>query len=200
MTRVKICGITNLADAQAAVEAGADALGLVLAPSPRRIEFNLARTIVAALSPHVVFVGVFRDAPIEEVNRTADHARLDGVQLHGDESPDYCAKINRCVIKRFAINESLCERLRSYQVFASLLDPGAGSGQTFSWQQAIDLPYRIIVAGGLTPQNVAEPVQLLRPFSVDVTSGVEASPGRKDHVKMRDFIRAVREADAGHRA
>jgi phosphoribosylanthranilate isomerase len=200
MTRVKICGITNLADAQAAVEAGADALGLVFAPSPRRIESDLARTIVAALRARIVFVGVSRDAPIEEVNRIADQVGLDGVQLHGEESPEYCAKVNRCAIKRFGIDESLRERLSSYRVFASLLDPGAGSGQTFSWQQAMDLPHRIIVAGGLTPQNVAKPVRLLCPFGVDVASGVELSPGRKDHVKLRDFIRAVREADAGRHA
>jgi phosphoribosylanthranilate isomerase len=200
MTRVKICGITNLPDAHAAVEAGADALGLVFAPSPRRIEIELARTIVAALCARIVFVGVFRDAPIEEVNRIADQVGLDGVQLHGEESPEYCANVNRCAIKRFEIDESLRERLPSYRVFASLLDPGAGSGQTFSWDQAMGLPHRIIVAGGLTPQNVAEPVRLLGPFGVDVASGVETSPGRKDHVKMRDFIRAVREADAGRNA
>jgi phosphoribosylanthranilate isomerase len=200
MTRVKICGITNLADAQAAVEAGADALGLVFAPSPRQIEIDLARSIVAVLSPRTVFVGVFRDAPIEEVNRISNQVGFDGVQLHGDESPEYCAKLNRCAIKRFRIDDSLRERLPSYRVFASLLDPGAGSGQTFSWQQAMDLPHRIIVAGGLTPQNVAEPVRLLCPFGVDVASGVELSPGRKDHDKIRAFIRAVREADAGRNA
>lgn len=200
MTRVKICGITNLADAQAAVEAGADALGLVFAPSPRRIDADLARSIVAALSPRAVFVGVFRDAPIEEVHRMADQVGFDGVQLHGEESPEYCVKVNRCAIKRFEIDESLRERLPSYRVFASLLDPGAGSGQAFPWEHAMGLPHRIIVSGGLTPQNVAEPIRLLRPFGVDVASGVEALPGRKDHVKVREFIRAVREADAGRNA
>jgi phosphoribosylanthranilate isomerase len=200
VTRVKICGITNLADAQAAVEGGADALGLVFAPSPRRIEIETARAIVAVLSPKTVFVGVFRDAPLEEVKSVANQVGLDVVQLHGDESPEYCAEVNRCVIKRFAVDERLRERLRRYCVFASLLDPGAGSGQTFRWEQAVGLDRRIIVAGGLTPDNVAEPVRLLRPFAVDVASGVESSPGRKDREKIRAFIRVVREADAGRNA
>ena len=201
MTRVKICGITTLADARAAVEAGADALGLVFAESPRRIEIDMARAIISALARNCVFIGVFRDAPMDFVNRTAELVGLDAVQLHGDESPQYCAAVNRCVIKRFGIGDrNLSAQMQPYRVFASLLDPGGGSGQTFRWEQANGLPYRIIVAGGLTPDNVAEPVRLLRPFGVDVASGVESSPGQKDHQKIRAFIQSVREADAGNHA
>jgi phosphoribosylanthranilate isomerase len=198
MTRVKICGITNLADAEAAVAAGANALGLVFAESPRQIAIERARDIVAALSRAVVFVGVFRDAPLDEVNRIADQVSLDGVQLHGSESPEYCAAINRCIIKRFAINNMVAE-IGRYRVFASLVDPGAGGGEVFDWNQATGLPQRIIVAGGLTPDNVAEPIRLLHPFGVDVASGVESSPGCKDRTKLAAFIQAVRGAD-GDRA
>jgi phosphoribosylanthranilate isomerase len=197
MTRVKICGIKNLADARAAVEAGADALGLVFAHSPRRIEVEAARAIVAALAREMVFVGVFRDAPLDEVNRIAEQVGLDCLQLHGHESPEYCAAANRCAIKRFAIGDGdLSAEIQRYRAFASLLDPGAGDGQTFDWKQAAGLRHRIIVAGGLTPKNVAEPIRLLRPFGVDVASGVEIEPGRKDHRKMKAFIQAVRRADA----
>lgn len=197
MTRVKICGITNLADARAAVDAGADAIGLVFADSPRRIDAEMARSIVAELSPATVFVGVFRDALLDVVNRVADQVGLDCVQLHGTESPEFCTMVNRCVIKRFRIDcDNLASEIPRYRTFASLLDPGAGDGRTFDWNQAAELPYRIIVAGGLKPANVAEPIRLLRPFGVDVASGVEGSPGQKDHQKMTAFIQAVRRADA----
>jgi phosphoribosylanthranilate isomerase len=197
MTRIKICGITNLANAQAAVDAGADALGLVFADSPRRIDVENARAIVAELSPAIVFVGVFRDAPLEQINRVADRVGLDCVQLHGSESPEFCSAVKRCVIKRFKIGgDSLSSEIPHYRTFASLLDPGAGDGQTFDWNRAAGLPHRIIVAGGLKSENVAEPIRLLRPFGVDVASGVETSPGQKDHQKMTAFIQAVRRADA----
>jgi phosphoribosylanthranilate isomerase len=197
MTRVKICGITNLADARAAVEAGADAIGLVFADSPRQIDAATARAIVADLSRATIFVGVFRDTPLDVVNRVANQVGLDCVQLHGSESPEFCALVNRCVIKRFKIGgDNLASESPRYRTFASLLDPGAGDGRTFDWNWAAGLPHRIIVAGGLTPENVAEPIRLLRPFGVDVASGVESSPGRKDHQKMAAFIQAVRTADA----
>jgi phosphoribosylanthranilate isomerase len=197
MTRVKICGITNLTDATAAVDAGADALGLVFAKSPRRCDPEMARAIAQELSPRALFVGVFRDAPMDEVRRMADRVGLDAVQLHGDESPEYCAELGLCAIKRFAVGDGFREQMQTYRVFAALLDPGAGSGEIFRWEQASGLPRRIIIAGGLTPENVAEPVRLLRPFAVDVASGVETAPGRKDHEKVRAFIQAVRDADAG---
>lgn len=197
MTRVKICGITNLADARAAVDAGADAIGLVFADSPRQIDLEPARALTAELSRAVVFVGVFRDAPLEQVNRVADQVGFDCVQLHGSESPDFCTAVNRCVIKRFNFESGhFASEISRYRIFGSLLDPGAGDGRTFDWQRAVGLRHRIIVAGGLTPENVAEPIRLLRPFGVDVASGVERSPGQKDHQKMTAFIQAVRRADA----
>jgi phosphoribosylanthranilate isomerase len=197
MTRVKICGVTNLADARAAVDAGADGIGLVFADSPRRIEAEVAHSIVAELSPAAIFVGVFRDASLDVVNSVAKKVGLDCVQLHGSESPEFCAAVNHCVIKRFQIGgQNLALEIPCYRTFASLLDPGAGDGRTFDWQRAAGLPHRIIVAGGLTPENVAEPIKLLRPFGVDVASGVETAPGRKDRRKMIAFIQAVRRADA----
>jgi phosphoribosylanthranilate isomerase len=197
MTRVKICGITNRADAQAAAEAGADAIGLVFADSPRQIDAEKARAIVAKLSPATVFIGVFRDAPLDVVNRVANQVGLDCVQLHGSESPEFSAIVNRCVIKRFNIGDNnLASEIPRFRTFASLLDPGAGDGRAFDWKRAARLPHRIIVAGGLKPENVAEPIRLLRPFGVDVASGVESSPGRKDYQKMKAFIEAVRRADA----
>jgi len=197
MTRVKICGVTNIADARAAVDAGADAIGLVFADSPRRIDIETACSIVTELSPTTIVVGVFRDAPLDEVNRVANQVGLDCVQLHGSESPEFCAAANRRVIKRFQIGgHDLASEIPRYRTFASLLDPGAGDGRTFDWQRAAGLPHRIVVAGGLTPENVGEPIRLLRPFGVDVASGVESSPGRKDRQKMTAFIQAARRADA----
>lgn len=197
MTRVKICGITSLADARAAVEYGADALGLVFADSPRSIDPETARAIVREFSRNVVFVGVFRDAPLDDVNRIAVRVGLDCVQLHGLESPEYCETLKRCTIKRFAVgDDDLSAAIHQFRVFAALLDPGAGSGRPFDWARAMGLPHRIIVAGGLTPENVAAPIRLLRPFGVDVASGVESSPSRKDQSKLRAFIQAVRCADA----
>ena len=170
---------------------------MVFADSPRRIDIETARSIVTELSPATIFVGVFRDAPLDEVNRVADQVGLDCVQLHGSESPEFCAAVNRCVIKRFQIGgHDLASEIPRYRTFASLLDPGAGDGRTFDWQRAAGLPHRIVVAGGLTPENVGEPIRLLRPFGVDVASGVESSPGRKDRQKMTAFIQAVRRADA----
>jgi phosphoribosylanthranilate isomerase len=126
---------------------------------------------------------------------------LDAVQLHGEESPEYCRRLPCKVIKRFDTLENdqpatLRERMRQYPVAAYLLDPGAGSGRTFDWKTAHGLPEPLIVSGGLTPENVGEPIRLLRPFAVDVSSGVESDPGRKAPEKVQAFIQAVRSADA----
>ncbi len=199
MTYVKICGITNGEDARAAVEAGADALGFVFAPSPRRIAPAAAYEIVGAVRARTLTVGVFRDAPLDDVRRTAGALGLDCVQLHGDEPPDYCASLGRPVLKRIAVGEDdsparIRERMSHYRVFACLLDPGAGDGQAFRWELAAGLDGRIVLAGGLTPQNVSAAVRQLRPIGVDVSSGVERAPGRKDPDLMRAFVVAVRDA------
>lgn len=199
-TRVKICGITNLADALAAVEAGADALGLIFADSPRRVSPSAAQKIVAALPPWVSAVGVFVDAEPEDVVRIAASVQLDAVQLHGAESPQYCRRISGKVIKRFNIaegdgHEDLRRRIAQYDVAGYLLDPGAGSGRTFDWALARGLTGPLIVSGGLTPENVGEAIRTVRPFGVDVCSAVEQCPGVKDAARMRAFVAAVRAAD-----
>ena len=201
MTRVKICGVTNVEDALLAVEAGADALGLVFAESPRKVSLAMAEQIVAGLPPLVSVVGVFLNNAIAEVAELAERVPLDVVQLHGEESPEDCGRLPCKVIKRFNILENdsgvaLRARLERYRVAAYLLDPGAGGGQTFNWQVAQGLSGPLIVSGGLNPDNVAAAIQALRPFAVDVSSGVEREPGRKDPQKVRAFVEAVREADA----
>jgi len=201
MTRVKICGLTSLDDALLAVEAGADALGLVFADSPRQVSLAAAEQIVAGLPPLVSKVGVFVNSAWEEVATIAARVPLDAVQLHGDESPEDCRRLPYKVIKRFNIletdaSEDLRIRMQRYRVAAYLLDPGTGSGRTFDWRIARGLPGPLIVSGGLNPENVGEAIRLLRPFAVDVSSGVEVEPGRKDPEKVKAFIEAVREADA----
>ena len=196
-TLVKICGITSIDDGLMVAESGADALGFVFAESVRNISPEKARKIVKRLPPFITTVGVFMDQDINYVNKVADYTGIDVVQLHGEESPEYCKKINRRIIKRIKIDthdtiETLLGKMKSYSVSAFLLDPGAGSGRTFDWSKAfgIDLPF--IIAGGLTPENVREVVHLLKPYGVDVSSGVEKSPGKKDGEKVARFIRETK--------
>jgi phosphoribosylanthranilate isomerase len=203
MTRIKICGITNPHDAEAAVLAGADALGFILTDSPRRVRLEELRRWVFDLPPFVVRVGVFRDQPLKELCDVLLTRCVDLVQLHGQESPQYCLETPQRVIKRLTVLEddtpaSLAARLAPYRdcACAFLLDPGAGSGRAFRWELARGLSGRLILSGGLTPENVGRAVTLLRPYAVDVSSGVERAPGIKDEAKMRAFVAAVREADA----
>jgi phosphoribosylanthranilate isomerase len=197
MTKVKICGITHLDDALLAIEAGADALGFVFfQQSPRYLPPPRAAAIIAQLPPFVQTVGLFVDAEPDEVNWTANFCGLDLVQLHGEEPPDYCIDIQRRVMKAFRVRDAASlSALPRYQVAGYLLDawvPGVpgGTGQTFNWEllQGASLPGPVILAGGLTPDNVARAVATVRPYGVDVSSGVEASPGRKDPEKLRQFI------------
>ena len=211
MTQVKICGITNVADALAAVAAGADALGFVFADSPRRVEPEKARQIIRALPPFVTTIGVFADAPLESVEVAAAAAGVSHVQLHGAENASYCAALSRPVIKRLCVvgrnTRALAAEMAAYDVSAFLLDPGAGSGRAFDWSMCAELhdairrqtPPRdiaIIIAGGLTPHHVADAIHTARPQAVDVCTGVETYPGKKDAVRMKDFVLAVRAADA----
>ncbi len=205
MTRVKICGITNPPDALAAAEAGADAIGLVFAPSPRQVTLERAVEIAAALPPLVSIVGVFVDPSDDELDEALFQVRFGAIQLHGREPPAFCESIEVLpVIKRIQILEGdtaamVAERARAYSVGAWLLDPGAGSGKPFPWAIAKCASPRTIVSGGLTPENVGEAIRAARPYGVDVSSGVEKAPGMKDEAKMRAFIQAVRAADAGDR-
>jgi len=197
MVRVKICGITNVDDALLAADAGADAIGLVFSDkSPRVVTPEAAAAIVRALPPFVQAVGLFVDAALETVNATAEYCRLDIVQLHGDETPEFCSQVTRRVIKAFRVRdrESL-DPIKDYRVSGYLLDawsPSAhgGTGTTFNWELARDAGRfgPIILAGGLTPDNVASAVRMVDPYGVDVSSGVEAMPGRKDPEKVRAFI------------
>lgn len=203
MIKVKICGITTLEDARTAIDAGADALGFVFFPrSPRHIFPEQAAAIIRHLPPFVQTVGLFVNEEAATVNETADHCGLDLVQLHGDETPDYCAGVRRRVIKALRIREITClEPMQQYRVSGFLLDawsPDAygGTGRTFNWEVAACAAQanRVILAGGLTPANVAEAIRQVRPYGVDVSSGVESAPGRKDAAKVREFIRIAKEA------
>lgn len=201
--RVKICGITCLDDAMAAVEAGADAVGFVLhAPSPRFVRPDVVREITRALPPMVTRVGVFVDSSEDRVVEWARISGLDTLQFHGRESIDFCRRfLDFRVIKAFRMDSpAALSRLEEFPGVPWLLDsyvPGAfgGTGQTFNWDlacEAVRRRGRVILAGGLTPENVARAVAAVRPFAVDVSSGVEASPGRKDPGKIRDFIAAAK--------
>jgi len=202
--RVKICGITSAADALAAVEAGADAIGLMLFEgSPRAVDFAHAAQIARELPPFVSRVGVFVDPKLEFVAEAVRKCLLDTIQLHGSETPEFCEQMPLGVVKAFRIAgpESLSP-IPAYATRAWLLDafvagqPG-GTGTTFNWNLAVQvkkLGRPIVLAGGLTPLNVAEAVRQVRPYAVDVSSGVELAPGRKDLQKVRDFIAAAKQS------
>lgn len=201
--RVKICGITRLEDALAAARAGADAVGFVFhRQSPRYISPEDAGSIARALPPFLTTVGVFVDVPREEVSDTLHVAGLDVVQLHGGESPDYCLYFPR-VIKALRVHDRTdIQGLTDYScVSAFLLDarsekaPG-GTGELVDRDIAAEAAtaHRIVLAGGLTPDNVADAVAQVRPYGVDVASGVESAPGIKDHGKIGLFIQRARAA------
>ncbi len=201
MVRVKICGITNPDDALMAVEAGADALGFVFFPgSPRCVSPELAEAIIRSLPPFVQTVGLFVNEGVETVNLVADRCGLDLVQLHGEETPDYCAAVRRRVVKAFRVrDESSLDELPNYRVAAPLLDawsPTAhgGTGTTFNWEIAARAAASrdIVLAGGLTPENVAGAIAAVRPYAVDVSSGVESAPGKKDAGLVSRFIRSCK--------
>ncbi len=196
MVKVKICGITNIEDALMAVAFGADALGFVFfRGSPRYIEPADAKAIISKLPPIVTTVGVFVDEETAEIERIAEHAGLDVIQMHGNESPDTC-NIGCRVIKAIRVKELTdLELLERYNVSAFLLDtytPDAlgGTGQIFNWDIAVEAKRfgRVILAGGLNPDNIENAIRLVRPYGVDVSSGIEAEKGKKDRQKMKLFI------------
>jgi len=201
--KVKICGVMSSEDAAAALALGADAIGLnFCAQSPRALTISQARKITRWLPRGACVVGVFTNAPRDRVAAIAREVGLTALQFHGDERPEDCLGWEGfVVIKALSANgpEQLAARAARYAVKYVLVDTASatygGSGRTFDWRIAAAIPRdRLVVAGGLTPENVAEAVRTLRPLAVDVASGVEQSPGRKDHEKLKAFIEAAKAA------
>jgi phosphoribosylanthranilate isomerase len=199
--KVKVCGMTQLKDVLYAVKHGADAVGFVFyKKSPRSVSMKTVREIISALPPFVDTVGVFVNETADKVNKTADYCGLDLVQLHGDESPTYCNKINRRVIKAFQVSDlKSVKQLVKYPVSGFLLDTFSedlhgGTGKVFDWNLAHPAKKigPVILAGGLTPLNIRQAISQVRPYGVDVSSGVEKSPGIKDPEKVRAFLENMR--------
>ena len=205
MTFIKICGITNVDDALAAVTAGADALGFnFYKPSPRYVTPQIAREIIAKLPMSVLTVGVFvnEDSPKSVLN-IANEAGITALQLHGDESPDHCRELarDRYVIKSLAVsNDFDLQTVADYEVEAIMLDTKhfalrGGTGQVFDWSIAREVNSvvpKLFLAGGLSPENIEEAIETVRPYAVDACSALEDRPGRKNHDRMRDFVETAR--------
>jgi phosphoribosylanthranilate isomerase len=200
--KVKICGITNLGDGMAAAGAGADALGFVFYDqSPRYISVEAASGLASQLPQFVLRVGVFVNAPEDLVVRAIRECGLNLLQFHGDEPPEYCLQFGLMSMKAFRVQDAASlQAVRDFHTDSWLLDaysPGkpGGTGETFNWDLALEAQAwgrPIFLAGGLTPENVAEAVRRARPYGVDVSGGVEASPGKKDHAKVKAFIQAAK--------
>lgn len=203
MVKVKICGITNFRDAKSAVDAGADAIGFIFAKSPRRVSPEKAAGIIKKIRRPISRVGVFLDTPVKEVGKTAGQCKIDTLQFHGNESPRYCNYFRNTykVIKAFRIKGKRdLKKLRRYKVDGYLLDTfvkgvAGGTGKVFDWKlakQAKAIARPVILSGGLNPENVKEAIKKVRPYAVDVASGVESRPGKKDIKLMKEFIKTVR--------
>jgi phosphoribosylanthranilate isomerase len=204
MTLVKICGITNLDDALAAVNAGADALGFnFYKPSPRCITPQHAREIVEQLPESVMTVGVFVNEESDSVKAIAHEAGLQALQLHGDESPEYCCELaaDYYVIKSLAVSDTFDPQVtKQYEVEAIMLDTKhnslrGGTGRVFDWsvaQQLASTVSKLFLAGGLSPENIENAIKTVRPYAVDACSALEDTPGKKNHDRMRVFINTVR--------
>ncbi len=222
MTWIKICGTTNSEDAQASVTAGADALGFIFAPSPRQVDASSARDLVAALPKQVEKIGVFVNESAERIREIVEQTGLTAVQLHGEESPEFAARLFRSgdspqprtpwlrLFKTIQVGPGFEVELRAFaevrQINGVLLDSGSaslrgGTGHPFDWRRASAIvpeyagDLRIIMAGGLDSSNVGDAIGSLRPWGVDVCSGVEREPGKKDPEKLRSFVAAVRKTE-----
>jgi phosphoribosylanthranilate isomerase len=202
LPRIKICGITREADGQFAATLGVDAVGFVLAESPRRIQPEIVREISTSLPPFVSSVGVFVDADLESVRQIAGFCGLGWVQLHGNESPDYCRALELNVLKAIRVKgRQSIETMAAYKhcVKGFILDAyvkgqAGGTGKSLDWNLAKEAKKHgpIILSGGLTPEDVRKAINEVRPYGVDVSSGVESSPGMKDHDKIRRFVEQAR--------
>ena len=199
-TRIKICGIKHLDDALKAVECGADAIGLIFVEkSPRYSSLAAARVVAESLPPFVTVVGLFMDAPAETVREALKVVPLNLLQFHGDESPAFCDQFALPYIKvlRMRDNVNVVAFAQEYPNAAGILldtyhEKGGGTGQTFDWSLIPeDVPLPLILAGGLNPENVASAVEIVKPYAVDVSSGVESEPAIKDHKKIEQFIKEV---------
>ena len=215
MARVKICGITNKEDAFLAVELGAHALGFVFTESPRKISPDNAAKIISELPPFVTMVGVFVNHPAKEVRAIAEYCKLDALQLHGEETRTYCRQFHQKVIKAFRmrnyteIEEWLfhedeyeattpldpVSNVTAYLVDAYAKGQHGGTGLHLNWELVRNLESRkpLILAGGLNPKNVALAIKVVKPFAVDVSSGIELKPGKKDKYKLREFMKVIKE-------
>jgi len=209
-TRIKVCGMTDLAEANGLVAAGVDALGFIFVEaSPRNVVPEKAREIVASLPPFVDAVGVFVDQELDVVNDIVSYCNLTMVQLHGSESPQYCEEVKARVVKTFSIrpDSEVCETNPFYDPYLEmvsgiLLDTfhekvAGGTGKTFDWEliKKCRPAAPLILAGGLTPENIADAVRQVRPFAVDVNSGVEIAPGVKDIEAVEALVESVRMTD-----
>ena len=201
MVRIKICGITNVEDALLSVDLGANALGFVFYKGSKRyIEPDNAKSIISKLPPFVTTVGVFANQELDELKKIKEKAGFDAFQLHGDESPDFCMKLEGKIIKAIRIKESIDPKeVESYSAQAILFDNYSaeaygGTGETFRWEilKGFDTSKKIILSGGLTPENVAQAISIVNPYAVDVSTGVEEIPGKKDPGKLKKFIEAAR--------
>lgn len=202
MVRVKICGITSAGDAVTAVDAGADALGFMFYEhSPRLVSFKQAAAIIRELPPLIAKVGVFVNPSEEVVRRAIVETGIDTLQFHGEEPPEFCRRFGLKSIKAFRVRDAgSLTAAASYATEAWLLDSFVtgqygGTGAQFNWDLAAEAARRharVILAGGLSPANAAEAVRKVRPFGLDVSSGVESAPGKKDPAKVRDFIAAAK--------
>lgn len=201
MIRVKICGITRLEDALTAQKSGADALGFIFyKKSKRYIEPERAATIIQELNPFISKVGVFVDEDTDVINDIASKCGLTHIQLHGQESVSIAQKIHKGIIKALNYDEHLIQKINEWQDYDLLIDSGTkdhpgGTGKTLPWEAIKDIVknYNFILAGGLNPENVSQAIKILDPPAVDVNSGVEISPGIKDHNLVKQFIRKVKE-------
>jgi len=203
MVRIKICGITNTGDALAAAELGADALGFVFAESPRRVSSGQAARISAELKFSITKVGVFVNEDADVVRDIAETCSLDTLQFHGSETPEYCRLFGSQAVKAFRVKDtvSLCELAR-YGAGPFVLDTYVegtvgGTGRAYDWALAAEASanYRIILSGGLNPDNVRQAIAKVKPYAVDVSSSIEDSPGRKNIKTLKAFISAVRLAE-----
>jgi phosphoribosylanthranilate isomerase len=204
-TRIKICGITRVDDALAAAAAGADAIGLVFYPhSPRAVTIEQAAVICAALPPFISTVGLFVDASAEIVNSVLSAVPLSALQFHGDETPEFCNRFARPYLKALRMRDDLDLSAAATEfagAAALLLDTyragvAGGTGEVFDWQRVPQpLASRIVLAGGLNADNVAQAIAQVRPYAVDVSGGVESRPGIKDVTRIHSFVAAVRRAD-----